>query len=123
MTRSGQVDVLSLRGGPSGAAALVVLVLNFHAQQTTVVRPQQPSAPAATETGTSAITGAVFDAVTGRPVAGAIVALEERTPGSPRRSYSQVTTPTGRFAFVDLPAGETYLLTASKPGYLDGGFG
>ena len=105
------------------AAAVVVLGLNLHAQQTTVVRPAQPQAPAATETGTSAITGAVFDAVTGRPVAGAIVALEERTPGSPRRAYSQVTTPTGRFAFIDLPAGETYLLSASKPGYLDGGFG
>ena len=117
--------MLSLRGGPSAsvAVAVVVLALNLHAQQTTVVRPAQPQAPAATETGTSAITGAVFDAVTGRPVAGAIVALEERTPGSPRRTYSQVTTPTGRFAFIDLPAGETYLLSASKPGYLDGGFG
>ena len=80
---------------------------------------------AQTPAGTGAITGSVTDAATDRPVAGAIVTLEERRPGSAARvrSYSQVTTAKGRFAFLDLPAADTYFLTAAKPGYLDGGYG
>jgi hypothetical protein len=103
----------------------LLLALDLRAQQTSVVLPQQPQASAEIPTGTGAITGAVRDAATDRPVAGAIVMLEERQPGSPvrTRSYLQETTPKGRFAFLNLPAAETYLLTSSKPGYLDGGHG
>ncbi len=104
---------------------IILLAFEVRAQQTRVVSPPQPPTQAQTSTGTAAITGAVTDTVSGRPVAGAIVTLEERQPGSPLpiRSYVQVTTPTGRFAFVDLPASETYFLTSAKPGYLDGGHG
>jgi hypothetical protein len=81
-----------------------------------------PQAPPPTIAGTGAMTGAVTDAISGRPIAGAVVTLEERQPQSPRatRSYRQVTTAKGRFAFLNLPAGETYFVTSSKPGYLDG---
>jgi hypothetical protein len=33
-----------------------------------------------------------------------------------------VTTPKGRFAFLDLPAADTYFITSTKPGLLDGGY-
>jgi hypothetical protein len=101
---------------------IVLQVLGLHAQQTRVVLPAQPQVPAETRTGTGAITGTVVDTTTDRPVAGAIVSLEERVAGSRTQSYVQVTTPKGRFAFVDLPASESYFLTATKPGYLDGGY-
>ena len=91
----------------------LLLVLDLQAQQT------------AAPTGTGAITGTVTEAATDRPVSGAIVTLEERRLGSGARarSYSQVTTPKGRFAFLDLPPAETYILRSAKPGYLDGGYG
>ncbi len=73
--------------------------------------------------GTGAITGTVLESATGRPVAGATLMLEERgKPGTFGRTRSQVTTPKGRFAFVDLPAFDNFILTVTKTGYLDGGF-
>jgi hypothetical protein len=80
---------------------------------------QIPAGPA------GAITGTVTEAGTNRPIGGAVVTLEERRPGSTARvrSHLQVTTPKGRFAFLDLPAADTYFITASKPGMLDGGYG
>ncbi len=104
---------------------MVLLALTLHAQQTTrVLPPQSETSPQ--PTGTGAITGEVLDGATDRPAAGAIVTLEERLPGSPRpvRSYAQVATPTGRFAFCR-PSGlwTRHFLTAAKSGYLDGGYG
>ena len=101
----------------------VLLALDLRAQQTTRVLPRPETSSRSTST--AAITGEVVDSATDRPAAGAILTLEERQPGSPRpvRSYVQIATPKGRFAFVDLPAAETYFLTAAKPGYLDGGYG
>jgi len=102
---------------------LALLALDLRAQQTRVVVPPEGPVAAQAASGTAAITGTVVDAAGGRPIAGAVVTLEERRPGSPRRSYVQATTPKGRFAFVDLPASGMYFLTTSKPGYLDGGHG
>ena len=102
-------------------ALLVLLALDVYARQTRVVVPTQQTSPVLT-TGTAAITGHVVDTMTDQPVAAAVVTLEERRPGERRRSYAQVATATGRFAFVDLPASDWYFLTAGKPGYLDGGF-
>src|SRR6476661_1152201 len=103
------------------AIIVALLALDLLAQQTRVIVPAAPD-PVPASKGTGAITGTVTDAASGRPIAGAIVALENRVPGQPRRSYSQVTTPKGRFAFVDLPAADTYFLTTGKTGYLDGGY-
>jgi hypothetical protein len=102
------------------AIVIALLAFDLVAQQTRVIVPAAPD-PGPAPRGTGAITGTVTDAG-GRPIAGAIVALENRVPGQPRRSYSQVTTPKGRFAFVDLPAADTYFLTTGKTGYLDGGY-
>jgi hypothetical protein len=101
---------------------LVLLALEVHAEQTRVVLPPPPqiSQP---QFGTGAITGAVTDAAGDRPIAAAIVTLEERRAGSRVRSYLQLTTAKGRFAFLDLPAADTYVLTSTKPGYLNGGHG
>jgi hypothetical protein len=71
------------------------------------------------------IVGQVVDAVSGRPVSGAVVALtgDVRLPdGRPLPTSSVLTTPDGRFVFRDLPAG-TFGITASKPGYHEGAFG
>jgi len=100
---------------------LVLMAFDLHAQQMRVVVPAQQT-PEVPTTGKAAITGVVVDSVTDRPVAVAVVTLEERRPGERRRSYAQVATATGRFAFVDLPASDWYFLTAGKPGYLDGGY-
>lgn len=113
-------SVLRLTRGAGVAIVVALLALDLRAQQRIVVPAQPFSGPA--PKGTAAITGTVTDGISGRPIAGAIVALENRVPGQPRRSYSQVTTPTGRFAFIDLPAADTYFLTAGKTGYLDGGY-
>lgn len=73
--------------------------------------------------GTGAITGIVVDVTSGRPIGGATVRLDDRRTGMRSATRQQVTTPKGRFAFVDLPPVETYFLTVSKGGYLDGGYG
>ncbi len=48
--------------------------------------------------------------------------LQARGPGLGLGGAREVTTPTGRFAFADIPARDNYFLTAAKPGYLDGGY-
>ena len=104
--------------------SIILVALTLRAQsQAPVVVSAQPNTPVLTSTGTAAITGTVVDATNGRPMASAIVKLEERRSGLTVRSSLQATTPKGRFAFVDLPASESYFLTASKLGYLDGGYG
>src|SRR5215204_4923207 len=69
--------------------------------------------------GAGAIIGQVVDALTGRPIAEAVVQL-----GSVGRETAvvqrQLTTEAGRFAFVDLPAPGGYVLTVTRSGYLDG---
>lgn len=81
-------------------------------------------------TGTAAISGAVIDAVTGRPVPGAIVALTglPTTPTQGRPSASNprgrvLTDDQGRFVATDLPGGFTYTVAVTKFGYFDGGYG
>jgi hypothetical protein len=72
--------------------------------------------------GTGALNGTVVDAVTGKPVAGALVSLI--SAGGPAvRPPRQLTDAQGRFLFAPLPAGQNYQLTAGKLGYFDGGYG
>lgn len=106
----------------AGAVFLcAALGVGAHAQEQMVRPAPSPQAPQAV--GTGAITGVVVDAVGDRPIAGAIVTLEYRRPPLPRQTFVQITTPKGRFAFLDLPAGDGFALTTAKPGYLDGGYG
>jgi hypothetical protein len=108
---------------PTGRTALglfpVLAALGVGAAQTPVIRPA-PTVQPAPAPGTGAITGALVDAVSGRPIGGAVVRQRDQRSGS-RASYTQTTTPKGRFAFTGLPASDEYTLTTSKAGYLDGG--
>jgi hypothetical protein len=110
---------------PRGAGRTTVLilltlgVLTLHGRRCVAQQPEAQTESRAT----GAITGTVTDAATGRPISGAIVTLEDRRSGRRVSSRVQATTPKGRFAFLHLPAADTYLLTSARPGYLDGGHG
>lgn len=77
--------------------------------------------PAAPLSGTGAITGVVVDGATHEPLPDVIVALSVR--GTLAGQSRQITDAKGRFAFVNLPATDSFTLTTSKFGYLDGGSG
>jgi hypothetical protein len=79
-----------------------------------------PSAQAPTPAAArGAVSGVVTDAVTGRPIAGALLSL--RRVGAPASgTVSQVTDARGRFVFDELAGRTQYLLIAGKPGYVDG---
>jgi hypothetical protein len=72
--------------------------------------------------GTAAISGVVRDAASGRPLADAVVSLRAAGVGKSEPSQ-QFTDETGRFVFTNLAGGQPYLLTASKPGFLEGTIG
>ena len=74
------------------------------------------------ERGTAAISGVVRDAASGRPLADAIVSLRAAGAGTAVPSQ-QFTDENGRFVFVNLAGGQRYLLTAIKPGFLEGTLG
>jgi hypothetical protein len=84
--------------------------------------------PARIGDGNSAISGVVTDAITGRPLAGALVTLgmDVRANGQALRPPPvgrQATDDKGRFVFRYLPASDAYFLNASMLGYADGGYG
>ena len=81
-----------------------------------------PPAPAPTPEGTGAISGVVMDASAKAPLEDAVVYLAIEGRGTVGSQSRQVTDAKGRFAFVNLPPGEKYTVTASQFGYLDGGY-
>jgi hypothetical protein len=96
----------------------LVLLVAFQAGQ-----PAQPAPPPPT----GLILGRVVDAASGRPVAGAIVALQNGTmimPGAPPPGPQPraLTNANGQFVFRRLPKG-SFGLTVTKPGYVDGAYG
>lgn len=70
-------------------------------------------------TGAAVVEGVVVSADLGRPVRRATVRLAPVVPGPPQTTLADDM---GRFRFEGVPAGQ-FLLTASKPGYLDSTFG
>lgn len=88
-----------------------------------VAQPAQPAPPPPT----GLILGRVVDAASGRPVPGAVVALQNGSlitpgapgPGSPPRA---LTNANGQFVFRRLPTG-SFGLTVTKPGYVEGAYG
>lgn len=97
--------------GFSGSFLLALVVTSAQQKPVPVTPPPQ-----------GAVTGVVIDGATAGVVAGAAVHL---TGGNANGTYSarQITDEKGRFAFVEVPLGEVYTLSASKPGYLNGGYG
>lgn len=82
---------------------------------------QQAPAPALT---TAAISGVVKDGATGQPLTGVVLELRAPSTGAPlARITRQITDERGRYVFRDLAAGRGYVVTAVRPGYIDGGFG
>jgi hypothetical protein len=69
-----------------------------------------------------AVSGVVVDSSSGRPIAGAIVTLSTYTIGA-RGTGAMSTDPDGRFVFVGLSPARTYVLTATRFGYVPGRFG
>jgi hypothetical protein len=81
-------------------------------------------------TGTAAISGVVTDAVTGRPIAGAVVSVTgtrvKPVAGVTAASNPRIrllTDEQGRFVAGDLPGDFNYTVTANRFGYVDGVFG
>jgi hypothetical protein len=74
--------------------------------------------------GTGAISGAVTDATTGRPIEGAIVSLGVTTGGPVILTLPRVVTdPKGRFLFRDLAPSTKYYIRAARVGYAPARFG
>ena len=93
----------AMHRGAIAALALIAIAVRSQAIS------QTPSA--------ASILGRVVDATSGQPVAGTIVTLEPAGKQAPI-----VTGSDGQFLFRQLPPG-LYRITASKPGYLNSGYG
>ena len=98
------------------ALAIFVLSLGMQAAQSPPPPAGQPP-PAAT----GAISGVVIDESTGAALADAVVYLSaaSRAIGVQPRQFTDAK---GRFAFTGLPPGTNYAVSASKTGYLTGGY-
>lgn len=94
------------------AAALLCVLAQTPAQN-----PAQPPAP---PPATSAISGVVIDAVTKEPLEDVTVALNF-VEGKTSIRRQDLTDEKGRFVFPNIPAGDKYTLSASAPGFIDGG--
>jgi hypothetical protein len=82
---------------------------------------QRPSRPGPPQVGSGAITGVVVDGSSSAPIAGAVVYASIGGSDMAGAQSRQLTDSQGRFAFLDLPASDRLSVSASKPGYLDGG--
>ena len=96
---------------------LVIAALAAQSLSATGLQAQTPVPPS-----TGAITGVVVDGATGTAIADVVVTLSGGTlpPGYPARQLSDAR---GRFAFMNLPDAETFLVATAKFGFLDGGYG
>ena len=83
----------------------------------------QPGQAPPLEPGTGAISGTVVDALTGRPLAGAVVYVGITGRGAVGQISRQLTDAKGRFVFVNLPAHDQFFINASRFGYENGGYG
>ena len=101
---------------------LTILLLTAQVTSSSQLAPERPQA-GALPPGTGAISGTVVDALTGKPLGGAVVYVGVTGRGAVGRFSRQLTDPKGRFVFVDLPANDQYFINASRFGYENGGYG
>jgi hypothetical protein len=79
--------------------------------------------PLSRQPGTGAISGVVIDAVTKRPIAGALVYLGMANYGPVGSRSRQITDAKGRFVYTDLPATDLYFINVDKAGYIGSHYG
>jgi protocatechuate 3,4-dioxygenase beta subunit len=98
---------------------LLPLLVLFGFVQKAVVLPAAPSASATPSA--FRISGRVIDAVTGQPLASAVVAIDSsnpsNSPNSPDSTRVEATAADGSFVFADLLPGK-YVLSARHRGYI-----
>ena len=98
---------------------LLPLLVLFGFVQKTAVPPAAPTASAPPST--SRISGRVIDAVTGQPLASAVVAIDSSnppdSPNSPDSTRAEVAAADGSFVFADVLPGK-YVLSARHRGYI-----
>jgi hypothetical protein len=82
---------------------------------TTAPTPEPPR-------GTGAISGVVIDGLTNAPVPEAVVYLGVDGRGTATAQSRQLTDGKGRFVFLEVAPGDLLTISATKPGYLQGGF-
>jgi carboxypeptidase family protein len=128
-----QTTTTTTATGPDGRPATVTITRSPDGVNRVVIAPgsQGAGAPAVPlpngmpardttpATGTSVIRGRVLDASTGAPLRKASVRI---FGPQIRENRSAVTDLEGRYEFTDLPAGQ-FNLNATKPGYVDFGYG
>jgi hypothetical protein len=85
------------------------------------IAPPAPALNTPPATGSGAISGVVVDA-TGAPLPDVLVHLSSQGRGLVASQSRQLTDAKGRFVFVNLAAAEDLTVSASKFGYLDGGY-
>lgn len=87
-----------------------------------LILAQSPAQTPSTET-TALVTGRVIDGVTKSPVSAAVVTLG-LPDGSRRNALDSVMTDSdGRYFFDNVPTSRSLMVTATKPGWLDGAIG
>ncbi len=98
---------------------LLPLLVLFGFVQKTAVPPAAPTASATPST--SRISGRVIDAVTGQPLASAVVAIDSsnppNSPNSPDSTRLEVAAADGSFVFAGVLPGK-YVLSARHRGYI-----
>ena len=99
------------------ALLLLILLSPLASPQGSLPTQQKPDPPA------GVITGVVVDGATGEAIPEAVVFLSASPAGPIGSQTRQLTDDRGRFAFVQLPGDASYTLSATKFGYLEGGYG
>ena len=95
-----------------------------HGPQAVVINQGPPlqQGAAAPTVGTGVVSGVVIDAQTHEPIPGAVVYIGLDGRGRVGQQSRQVTDSRGRFVFVEVPASDRLTVSASRVGYLDGGY-
>jgi hypothetical protein len=73
--------------------------------------------------GTAAVSGRVVDAITGAPMAGAIVRVTKLGTNAPSTLQSAICDSQGRFVFTKLPENARYVIESDHAGYSRGVYG
>jgi hypothetical protein len=117
------MELSSFRGSNTAVRSTLRLVLVLTVSARGPIAAEQAPAPTP---GTAAISGAVTDAVTNRPLGGVTVSLGMDRPVGmlrPPPLSQTITDEKGRFVFWPIAPGTGYFVNATAFGYFAGGYG